>query len=317
MSLKALTANTAPEENAHLLAEDDAAIFQSMFGEDGVLEIGQRMKATVISNNKVRVADGVVCIGGHIARTVYGDYTDLTIENGESGKNRNDLIIGTFSTTGAGGIDTMQLTVKKGAAGTAATDPALTQGNLYTGSKLREVPLWRVKIEGLSITKVEQLFEIVPSIPTLKKELESLNGKLEDLKNPNNYAWVVLQSRTLPGSKETYLLAESLTSAVDFASATKGSAAIYIKKPGRYLIMSRINIETTSPNVLLRINRRQSAESAYTAYREIGIQKNAGEYSQMTLLTTYDTNTAFGIIIKNNSPSDCNVGESVICIIPI
>ena len=179
MSLKALTANTAPEENAHLLAEDDAAIFQSMFGEDGVLEIGQRMKATVISNNKVRVADGVICIGGHIARTVYGDYTDLTIENGESGKNRNDLIIGTFSTTGAGGIDTMQLTVKKGAAGTAATDPALTQGNLYTGSKLREVPLWRVKIEGLSITKVEQLFEIVPSIPTLKKELESLNGKIE------------------------------------------------------------------------------------------------------------------------------------------
>lgn len=181
MSLKALTANTAPEENAHLLAEDDAAIFQSMFGEDGVLEIGQRMKATVISNNKVRVADGAVCIGGHIARTVYGDYTDLTIENGESGKNRNDLIIGTFSTTGAGGIDTMQLTVKKGAAGTAATDPALTQGNLYTGSKLREVPLWRVKIEGLSITKVEQLFEIVPSIPTLKKELESLNGNMKKL----------------------------------------------------------------------------------------------------------------------------------------
>lgn len=180
MSLKALTANTAPEENAHILAEDDAAIFQSMFGEDGVLEIGQQMKATVISNNKVRVADGVVCIGGHIARTVYGDYTDLTIENGESGKNRNDLIIGTFSTTGAGGIDTMQLEVKKGAAGTAATDPALTQGNLYAGSKLREVPLWRVKIEGLSITKVEQLFEIVPNIPTLKKELESLNGKIKE-----------------------------------------------------------------------------------------------------------------------------------------
>ena len=180
MSLKALTANTAPEENAHILAEDDAAIFQSMFGDDGVLEIGQQMKVTVISNNKVRVADGVVCIGGHIARTVYGDYTDLTIENGESGKNRNDLIIGAFSTTGAGGIDTMQLAVKKGTAGTAATDPALTQGNLYAGSKLREVPLWRVKIEGLSITKVEQLFEIVPSIPTLKKELESLNGKLED-----------------------------------------------------------------------------------------------------------------------------------------
>lgn len=211
MSLKALTANTAPEENAHILAEDDAAIFQSMFGDDGVLEIGQQMKATVISNNKVRVADGVVCIGGHVARTVYGDYTDLTIENGESGKNRNDLIIGTFSTTGAGGIDTMQLAVKKGTAGTAATDPALTQGNLYAGSKLREVPLWRVKIEGLSITKVEQLFEIVPSIPTLKKELESLNGKLEDaiivktytkdniFASANSYASVAVNAPVISG----------------------------------------------------------------------------------------------------------------------
>ena len=211
MSLKALTANTAPEENAHILAEDDAAIFQSMFGDDGVLEIGQQMKVTVISNNKVRVADGVVCIGGHIARTVYGDYTDLTIENGESGKNRNDLIIGAFSTTGAGGIDTMQLAVKKGTAGTAATDPALTQGNLYAGSKLREVPLWRVKIEGLSITKVEQLFEIVPSIPTLKKELESLNGKLEDaiivktytkdniFASANSYASVAVNAPVISG----------------------------------------------------------------------------------------------------------------------
>lgn len=217
MSLKALTANTAPEENAHILAEDDAAIFQSMFGEDGVLEIGQQMKATVISNNKVRVADGLVCIGGHIARTVYGDYTDLTIENGESGKNRNDLIIGTFSTTGAGGIDTMQLTVKKGAAGTAATDPALTQGNLYTGSKLREVPLWRVKIEGLSITKVEQLFEIVPSIPTLKKELESLNGNM----NRQDILW---------NGSPTYL---------DSGQSMKLSAPISEQKQGIIITVSR------------------------------------------------------------------------------
>lgn len=140
---------------------------------------------------------------------------------------------------------------------------------------------------------------------------------MEDSKNPNNYAWVALQSRTLTGTKKTYLLAESLTSEVDFASATKGSAAIYIKKPGRYLIMARINIETTSPNVMLNLDRRQSTESEYVTYREIGTQKNAGEYSQMTLLSTYDTNTAFGIAIKNNSSSDCKVGASAICIIPI
>lgn len=81
--------------------------------------------------------------------------------------------------------------------------------------------------------------------------------------------------------------------------------------------MARLNIETTSPNVTIKLNRRQSTESEYVTYREIGMQKNAGEYSQMTLLTSYDTNTAFGIAIKNNSSSDCKVGASAICIIPI
>ena len=40
MGFKALTVNTAAEAAGHIYAEDDAAIFQSMFGGDGVLNIG-------------------------------------------------------------------------------------------------------------------------------------------------------------------------------------------------------------------------------------------------------------------------------------
>lgn len=50
--LKGITVNTAPEAEPHIYAEDDAAIFQSIFGEDGVSSIGQACKATVLSNNK-------------------------------------------------------------------------------------------------------------------------------------------------------------------------------------------------------------------------------------------------------------------------
>lgn len=39
--LKGITVNTAPEAEPHIYAEDDAAIFQAMFGEDGVSSIGQ------------------------------------------------------------------------------------------------------------------------------------------------------------------------------------------------------------------------------------------------------------------------------------
>lgn len=190
--LKGITINTDPAAEAHVYAEDDAAIYQSIFGSDGVLTIGQQCESQVISNNKVRVKDGVIVVGGHIARIPYGDYCDCEIANGQSGKNRNDIIIAKFVSTGTGGIDTMACEVKQGAATTdTATDPVLTQEDLYESGKIREMPLYRVKIEGLSIVGVEPMFDIVPTIPTLNAYLSDLSsnkvsgfGDMETVSNP-------------------------------------------------------------------------------------------------------------------------------------
>ena len=170
--LKPITVNTDPAAEAHIYAEDDAAIYQSIVGSDGVMMIGQQCASQVISNNKVRIKDGVLVVGGHFARLPYGSYKDCTIENGQSGRNRNDLIIAKFATTGTGGIDTYTLEVKKGTETTgSAKDPALTQDDLYESGKTREMPLYRVKIEGLSIVAVEQMFELIPTIPMLNADL--------------------------------------------------------------------------------------------------------------------------------------------------
>lgn len=190
MGFKPLTYNTPPEGEAHISAEDDAAIFQSIFGEDGVFAMGDQMKATVINNNQVRVGNGILCVGGHIGRTVYGDYSDMTIENGEISKNRNDIITAVFSTTGEKGIDKFKIEVKKGTPGVVAEDPELTKENLYEGGKLRELPLWRVKLEGINIIGVEQMFKIIPKIPDLEEMIESLNGKLKDTE------WISVLSTT-------------------------------------------------------------------------------------------------------------------------
>ena len=171
MGFKALTVNTAAEAAGHIYAEDDAAIFQSMFGGDGVLNIGNCLKSTVISNNKVRISDGVLSVGGHIGRLSHADYQDMTIENGATGYNRNDIIYARFLTSG--NVDSFILAVKKGTAtaGTA-TDPALVQGNLYEGAVERDYPLYRVKLSGLSISSVDQLFTVIPTIPDLKAQME-------------------------------------------------------------------------------------------------------------------------------------------------
>lgn len=172
-----ITVNTPPGEEAHIRAEDDASIYQSIFGEDGVSTVGQACKATVLSNNKVRIADGIICVGGHFARIPYGDYIDCEIDSGQSEKKRNDIIVARFESTGTGGIDTYTCEVKKGTAGSTATDPEIVQEDLYKAGKVRELPLYRVKIEGLSITAVEQLFMLRKTNEELEKELESLNSK--------------------------------------------------------------------------------------------------------------------------------------------
>lgn len=179
MGFKGITITTSEESLGNITAADDAAIFQSLIGSDGVLNIGSKFATTVISNNKVRVADGVMCVGGHMGRTAYGDYNDMTIENGVSGQNRNDIIYAKFLTSGS--ADTFTLNVKKGTGTTGtATDPALTQGVLYENATLREFPLWRVKLKGLSIVAVEQMFTLVPTIPELEAKFNELNSNLDE-----------------------------------------------------------------------------------------------------------------------------------------
>lgn len=236
--MKGITVNTAPEAEPHICAEDDAAVYQAIFGGDGVSTIGQACKATVLSNNKVRIADGVLCVDGHMARIPYGEYEDCEIVNGQSGKNRNDIIVAKFETTGTGGIDTMTCEVIQGTAGETAVDPELTQDDIYAGGKVREYPLYRVKIEGLSITAVEQMFEIIPS----NKELSNKLGNLGQSAAIGQYglAWNVGTSYQNAGSKLPAVSNDL------YETVSGNDAVIKIKKPGTYLLLASSEFGTNA-----------------------------------------------------------------------
>lgn len=177
MAFNPITVNKGPSAEPHIYAEDDASIFQCMFGEDGILDIGSKLELSIQSNNLVRMSDGVLCIGGHIGRVKYADYVDLTIDNGETGYNRNDLIIGSFSNTGEHTIDTFEPQVVKGTPATGdAVDPTLTEGSLYEGEHLRQAAVARVRLEGLNIVGIDMLLPVIPSIPSLKAQIDELNG---------------------------------------------------------------------------------------------------------------------------------------------
>ena len=156
--VKIITAFTPAEQEAHITVEDDAAIYEGIVGSDGVLNIGEKLRYEIISNNKIKIYDGVFEVGGHFARIPYGGFVEATITNGSGGKKRNDIIIAKLVKNSVSG-DSITIEVKKGveSAGTPR-DPSLIKENIYTGGQTREFPLYRVRLDGITISKVEPLF---------------------------------------------------------------------------------------------------------------------------------------------------------------
>ena len=181
MAFKPLTVNTPIGKKAHILAEDDAALYDGIFGEDCVLKLGEQFASKTISNNVIRVMDGVVVVGGHVGRIIKGDYEDMMIDNGTADQKRNDLIVARFQSGGTGGADTYSLVVVKGTPGATAKDPAIVQEDLYAGGKQRDYPLYRVRIENLSVVGVDKLFKVNRNFKVLAEELDKTRAKIDSV----------------------------------------------------------------------------------------------------------------------------------------
>ena len=176
MSLKGLTINTPPEMEAHIKAQDDRSVWESIFGMDAVLDVGNKLNGVLVSNNQLRIYDGVLVAGGAIGRIPFGEYEDVEIENGTQGQLRNDLIIAEIQANTA--VEEMKITYVKGTPGETAVDPEYTEGNVYEGDTVRQYPIYRVRLNGLNVEGVDCLFEVLPNIAGLRDGISELNSNL-------------------------------------------------------------------------------------------------------------------------------------------
>ncbi|MCB7304861.1 hypothetical protein NE683_15255, partial [Bariatricus massiliensis] len=146
--------------------------------DDYVLETGKQLQAQVITNNKVRIFDGVMVIQGRRDVIAANAYTDVPIDNGAQGVKRNDIIVRRYTKDSASEIENTEFAVIKGTPGAAATDPVVTVGNIRNGDTLHNMKLYRVRIEGLNIVGVDKLYKTNMSLSTLNSNLTALNNNL-------------------------------------------------------------------------------------------------------------------------------------------
>lgn len=147
----------APNIYADVIGEHNI----SMYGSgDYVLNVGECLGYELISNNEIRIKDGMFITQGRRGYIKKGTTEVCQIDNGAQTGKRNDLIVIEYAKDLSTQVESHVIRVLKGIPGAEASDPEITTGSIPDGAILHQMPLYRVKIEGLSVAAIEQLFEI-------------------------------------------------------------------------------------------------------------------------------------------------------------
>lgn len=159
----------------HVTSQQERNTNIGIFGS-GVHIIGgvnSELEATVVSANLVEISDGMIVCEGCTAEIPRGTNDSLVIENGEQGMKRIDLIVARYTRNANTGAESMELAVIKGTS--AANDPvapSYNTGLIADGDSPVDFPIYRVNLNGISITSVDPLVDkinIAGAISALKK----------------------------------------------------------------------------------------------------------------------------------------------------
>lgn len=146
----------APNIYADVIGEHNI----SMYGSgDYVLNVGECLGYELISNNEIRIKDGMFITQGRRGYIKKGTTEVCRIDNGAQSGKRNDLIVIEYAKDLSTQVESHTIRVLKGIPGAEASDPEIETGSIPDGAILHQMPLYRVRIEGLSVAAVEQMFE--------------------------------------------------------------------------------------------------------------------------------------------------------------
>ena len=172
-------------DGPHITEKQVGLVNQGTYGpDDYVLETGRQAEAQILTNNSIRIFDAVYVIQGRRDAIAANDYTDVSIDNGAQGMNRNDIIVRRYEKDESSEIESTSYAVIKGTPNEGpAVDPAVTEGDIRSGATLHEMKLYRVKLEGLNIVAVEPLFSVLMNMSTLNAYLSQLSSKIPEEDN--------------------------------------------------------------------------------------------------------------------------------------
>ena len=216
--------------NPHITSQQLRNTYIPIFGKDAcILDVGSKMAVTVISANEVEIADGQLICEGCTAEIAHGTTESLTIENGTQGEQRIDLIVARYTKNAGTGVEDMQLAVVKGTP--AATNPAVpsyNDGTIADGDSPVDFPLYAVHLDGISITLVERLVDVV----SIKGTTDALGTRMTAAES----AIATLNTKTTRTSGPIQQYTDGVS--VELAETTASRSGDFVELKLRFTVVS-------------------------------------------------------------------------------
>lgn len=245
----------------HVTAAQMADFNRGIFGKSAILDVGNKLEASIQTANEIAIKDGVAMFDGREVYVAYGKNETVNIVSGTQGMKRNDIIVVKYERELGTKIEKVTLKVINGTPDRVSpTDPKVSDIDIRAGASVSEKPLYRVRLNGTAIEGIDRLVEIkgfkkhtfenpVKSLTEMKEgyALDAIMGV--ELKKQVD---AKCASTTMGGYKNEWKLTEEWKQTgnyinreeTDYYKSAQGSEGyIEIKQGGVYLITLQASIQ--------------------------------------------------------------------------
>lgn len=165
----------------HITAQQDRQLHQGIWGEEAyILATGNQLEPEVQSSNKILIKDGALMFQGALFSVKVGTTDEITINNGNQGMQRKDLVVIRYTYDSSQNIESAEWVVIQGEP--VESDPVTptgTSGDIQSGDATVDCPFMIVNLDGINVTGVDIIPDIVPDIPTINASLSELTNKIK------------------------------------------------------------------------------------------------------------------------------------------
>lgn len=158
----------------HVTSQQFRQFIEGTVGQDSyILKSGENLEPELASNNSLKIRSGMMCHHGNISSVKIGTYDEVELTNGTQGMKRIDLIVNRYTRNEEDNTEKNEWVVIMGTpTGSNPATPEYKKGNLQNGDLIDDCPAFKVYFEGINVTKVEKLLEIIGSNKDLADRLD-------------------------------------------------------------------------------------------------------------------------------------------------